>query len=387
MGLAPPTRSISPSWMARSSLACRSKRRSPISSRNSVPPAALVSEQRALDQLVRDRGEVDRDERRIAPPGLAMEQPGEQLLAGAALPEDEHRRREPRHLLHQIDDVANLLAGADQELSLALLRNLRAQGDHLPVEVLALAGIADERSQLVVVEVLGDVVVGAVLHRLDRGLDLVDRRDHDALDEVVVLLDDAEDVEAADPGQPDVEEDQVDVFVLEQAERGLAARHRDHLVVTLQDRGDGVAHALIVITDEDRLGWTHREDGGDCSTLIQLFPKPAPVTGPIRRRVPAGAGPAARRVRAGAAEPVLRYESCGRVDRRRRGAAVGVHRAGGRQAAVPEARCAEPVVLGAALRSQLARLDPEQADPTPPPPAQPESVSFVPLSSMRKKDQ
>ena len=68
----PPTRSISPSWIARSSLACRSNRRSPISSRNSVPPvgqlelsellsvragkgAALVSEERALDQFVRDR--------------------------------------------------------------------------------------------------------------------------------------------------------------------------------------------------------------------------------------------------------------------------------------------------------------------------------------------
>ena len=39
------------------------------------------------------------------------------------------------------------------------------------------------------------------------------------------------------------------------------------------------------------------------------------------------------------------------------------------------------------LRSQLARLDPEQADATPPAPPQPETVSFVPLSSIRKKDQ
>ena len=39
------------------------------------------------------------------------------------------------------------------------------------------------------------------------------------------------------------------------------------------------------------------------------------------------------------------------------------------------------------LRSQVARLDPEQADVPPPPPPQPETVSFVPLSSMRKKEQ
>ena len=39
------------------------------------------------------------------------------------------------------------------------------------------------------------------------------------------------------------------------------------------------------------------------------------------------------------------------------------------------------------LRSQVARLDPEQADVPPPAPPQPETVSFVPLSSMRKKEQ
>jgi hypothetical protein len=40
------------------------------------------------------------------------------------------------------------------------------------------------------------------------------------------------------------------------------------------------------------------------------------------------------------------------------------------------------------LRSQVARLDPEQPEPAPPePPAQPATVSFIPLSSMRKKEQ
>jgi hypothetical protein len=40
------------------------------------------------------------------------------------------------------------------------------------------------------------------------------------------------------------------------------------------------------------------------------------------------------------------------------------------------------------LRSQVARLDPTtQAEPQPAEPAPPASVSFVPLSSIRKKDQ
>ena len=36
------------------------------------------------------------------------------------------------------------------------------------------------------------------------------------------------------------------------------------------------------------------------------------------------------------------------------------------------------------LRSQVQRLDPETAD-TPPPPAAPSQVTFVPLTSMKKK--
>ena len=39
------------------------------------------------------------------------------------------------------------------------------------------------------------------------------------------------------------------------------------------------------------------------------------------------------------------------------------------------------------LRSQVARLDPEQAEPPPDEPAPPASVSFVPLSAIRKKEQ
>lgn len=40
------------------------------------------------------------------------------------------------------------------------------------------------------------------------------------------------------------------------------------------------------------------------------------------------------------------------------------------------------------LRSQVARLDPEQADPAQPDPQpQPSTVAFVPLSAIRKKEQ
>src|SRR6185436_302556 len=50
----------------------------------------LVTEQRALDQVLRNRGEVDGDKRRVRRlAGLAMNHPRQQLLAGSALPENE----------------------------------------------------------------------------------------------------------------------------------------------------------------------------------------------------------------------------------------------------------------------------------------------------------
>src|SRR4029453_14608007 len=78
--------------------------------------AALVSEQRALDQFVRNGRQVHRDERRLPSAGFPVQQSREQFLAGAALARDQHRRRQLRHLLDEIDNVADLPAGTNQEL-------------------------------------------------------------------------------------------------------------------------------------------------------------------------------------------------------------------------------------------------------------------------------
>src|SRR5439155_2784459 len=77
--------------------------------------AALVAKKRALGQLAGNCGEVHGDERRFRVPGLAMDQPREQLLAGAAFAEDEDGRRQLRDLVHEIDDIARTLARSDDE--------------------------------------------------------------------------------------------------------------------------------------------------------------------------------------------------------------------------------------------------------------------------------
>jgi hypothetical protein len=71
-------------------------------------------------------------------------------LAGAALAQDQHGRRQLRNLVDQIEDVARHLARADDELALGLVGDLRRQRQDPTVEILPLAGVANQRAQLVV---------------------------------------------------------------------------------------------------------------------------------------------------------------------------------------------------------------------------------------------
>ncbi len=62
--------------------------------------AAFVTEQLALEQLFGNRRAIDRDETRTLAPALRMQGTRHQLLAGAALAEDEHRGIGGRHLCY-----------------------------------------------------------------------------------------------------------------------------------------------------------------------------------------------------------------------------------------------------------------------------------------------
>jgi hypothetical protein len=120
-------------------------------------------------------------------------------------------------------------------------------------QVLALRGVAHERPQRVVLEIFGDVVVRAELHRLNGGLDLADRGDHHDLEHGVLLFGDAQEVEPTHAGQADVEEHEIDVALAQDVEAGLGRRDRLHGVVALEDRFERIAHPLVVIDDEQGL--------------------------------------------------------------------------------------------------------------------------------------
>ena len=94
--------------------------------------AALVAEELALEQARRDGGAVDLDEAALAPRAALVDRARDQLLAGARLAADQHRRAGGRHRLHQLqhlpergrlaDDVVEVVRGADLLLEVDVLR-------------------------------------------------------------------------------------------------------------------------------------------------------------------------------------------------------------------------------------------------------------------------
>ena len=163
----------------------------------------------------RDRRQVHGDERRAGIARLAVQQPREQFLAGAALAEDQHRRRQAGHLLHELDDLARGPARADDEFPIVLLGHLGVEAEHTAAQALPLACVGYQHPHGVGLEVLGHVMERAVAHRLDRDAQLLHFGHHHHLDVRVVLLGDVQDVEAADARQVQVEEHHVHVLALE----------------------------------------------------------------------------------------------------------------------------------------------------------------------------
>ena len=121
-GCAPPTRSITRSWMARSSFACRRTSISEISSSSSVPPCAssnLPMRRATAPVKAPFSCPNSSDSRRLS--GIAAQLTetkalslrrrfgvhvtGQHFLAGAALAGDQDRRLRARDLLGELDDA------------------------------------------------------------------------------------------------------------------------------------------------------------------------------------------------------------------------------------------------------------------------------------------
>src|SRR4051812_14492749 len=75
--------------------------------------AADMAEELALEQFARDRGAIDADQRPVAAVGILVDGARDQLLAGAGLAGDHHRRGGRRHQLDLAQRLLDRLALTD----------------------------------------------------------------------------------------------------------------------------------------------------------------------------------------------------------------------------------------------------------------------------------
>ena len=222
---------------------------------------------------------------------MAMERARHQLLAGAALALNQHRRAARRRAGDQIEDRLHLRAAADDLVEAVRARPQPvAQLAVLAHEPAALDGVAEHGQHFVVLERLREVVERALLGRRDGAFDRAERRDHDDRQLVVQAPDVLEHLDAVLVGQHEVEQHGVDGRLAERVEALLGRRGRRH-AVALDDeqRLERFADDFLVVDDEDRGG-----DGvmGAVSCLCQAA-APAASTGDSaasgsarRKRVP-----------------------------------------------------------------------------------------------------
>ena len=144
--------------------------------------AALVAEQLALHQVLGHRGAVDGDEAAGAPLALEVDGARRQLLAGARLAGDQHRHVVARQHLEGGEDLQHDRVAAHHVGEGVAVRQLAAQVLDLVDQPPALERLLRREQQLLGLERLGDVVDGALAHRLDGVLDAAVAGDHDHVD-------------------------------------------------------------------------------------------------------------------------------------------------------------------------------------------------------------
>ena len=222
--------------------------------------ALLVAEQLALQQVLRDGGAVEGQERSLSAGAVLVDGAGDKLLAGATLPGDQHGKGLVGDTADGLVRFLHPRAAADDGFAgeLFVRRRLRDDGRlaHQPGDF---ERLADHAVQLLQIDRLEQVVVRPVPHRLDGRVGRPGHGDHDDRDAGVDSPELSQDVQAGLVGQAQVEENNVrasggDPF------QALCARLCD--INPVCGRGKHVVHSVAeqirVVIDQEQGGHVMR---------------------------------------------------------------------------------------------------------------------------------
>ncbi len=214
--------------------------------------ALLVPEQLALEQRLGQRRAGDLDEGLAAPRAVLVQGLREQLLAGAALAEQQHGGRGGRHLPDRLEHREHLGALADQVVEAVLVLEPLAQRARLLEQPLLLERLLEHDLQLLDVDRLAEVVLRAQLHGLDGGLHRAVGRHHDDHRLRADLLDLGQQLDAVHARHAQVGQHDVGLDLLEQLQPGArVVRARDLVAVLVEQRLERRGGVHLVVDDHE----------------------------------------------------------------------------------------------------------------------------------------
>ena len=183
-----------------------------------------------------------------------MQRPREQLLAGAALPFEQHGGVGRRRALQRGEHLAQRRIFADELRRAAADRQLLLHQQVLGHEAALLERAADEQQQVIRIDRLGEEVERPFLHRRHGVLDAAVRRHDDDRHVGVDFLRGAQHAEPVPFGQAEIGEDQRGLRLLQEPHRlGLIARLDDGMPLPLERMPQHRSQRVFVF-DEENLG-------------------------------------------------------------------------------------------------------------------------------------
>ena len=214
-----------------------------------------------------------------------MQGVGDQLLAGAALPDDQDaaaRRRHQgelmQHLLHRLRRADD---GAEGEFLLQPLPEL--------ADLLRQTAFLDRRrhalAQLDQVDRLLEVVVGAVLHGIHGRLHRSEAGDHQDRQPGVDRLGELQDLQSVHARHPQIGDQEVDAALLQMLDPAGTRGEGDDVVPVLAQRQLDAPAVPLVIVDDDDLPL--RPGHSSLLRRVSVHPRGAPA-----RRLSGGRRPA-----------------------------------------------------------------------------------------------
>ncbi len=190
-----------------------------------------VPEELGLQECLGNGRAIHRDERLVRRGRVFVDGAGDELLARSGLAADQDRRSRAGHGPDELVDVPHPPVVADDDPRPAPGRRARPpRVDGSSLHGLVPQAPLHDRVELVQVQRLHEVVVGAALHRVDGRLHVVVRGHQDHVDVGTAAPDLVQHLEPGDAGHADVGQDELGGEALDAGEAVFSGSGRTHLV-------------------------------------------------------------------------------------------------------------------------------------------------------------